>query len=82
MRKKAQFLNTALHTNVHRTSETEILDVAPIDLLNGMSNRFIHDLPLPDVIKAQALDVSFHWVSEEGETATLTGGLTIQCTVS
>lgn len=68
--------------NKHPFRETEILDVAPIDLINGMSNHFIHDLPLPDTLKSQALDVSIHWINEKGDEAKMTSGLTIDCTVS
>lgn len=59
-----------------------MLDVAPIDLFNGMNKPFIQDLPFPDAVKAQALDVSFHWVNENGDSAKLTCGITVQCTVS
>ena len=61
--------------------ETEILDVAPIDLLNGMSREFMRVLPLPDAIKAKALDVEFHWVNETGEAARLTSGISMNATV-
>jgi hypothetical protein len=65
-------------------SKTEILDLAPIDLLNGMSRDFVAALPTemaPDEIKAKALDFEFHWVNETGKTANLTGGLNIEPTV-
>jgi len=61
--------------------ETEILDVAPIDLLNGMSKEFMRVLPVPDALKAKALDVKFHWVNETGKVARLTSGISMDATV-
>lgn len=61
--------------------ETEILDVAPIDFLHGITRRFITALPIPDEIKAKALDIDFHWVTEKGGPARLTGNITMQATV-
>jgi hypothetical protein len=55
--------------------------VAPVDFLNGISHRFINFLPFPDSIKAQALDVEFYWVNEDGEDSKLTAGLTLKPTV-
>lgn len=66
-------------------SRTEVLDIAPIDLLNGMSKPIIAEFPselISDEIKAQGLDMEFHWVNESGKTASLTSGLNIQPTVS
>jgi hypothetical protein len=66
------------------TRITEILDLAPIDLLSGMTNEFTSDFPpeiMPDEIKAHALDVELHWVNESGKMAKLTSGITIQPTV-
>ena len=65
-------------------SRTEVLDLAPIDLLNGMSKTVIADFPselVSDEIKAQGLDLEFHWVNESGKLASLTSGLNIQPTV-
>ena len=76
--------------NPHRTinvgviltgGETEVLDIAPIDLLNGISKEFTQHLPLPAHIKEQALDFTFHWVNEKGDEARLTSGMTLKCTV-
>jgi hypothetical protein len=61
--------------------ETEILDVAPIDLLHGLSKKFISVLPLPDELKAKALDINFHWVTEKGDPAKLTANMTLSATV-
>lgn len=63
-------------------SETEILDVAPIDFLNGISHKFIKFLPFSDSIKAQALDIEFYWVNVDGEDTKLTAGLTLKPTVN
>lgn len=61
--------------------ETEILDVAPIDLLHGFSNRFIQVLPLSDELKAKALDIDTHWITETGAPAKMSANMTIQATV-
>ncbi|KAF2276814.1 uncharacterized protein EI97DRAFT_458146 [Westerdykella ornata] len=62
--------------------QTEILDVAPIDFLHGISRRFITALPVPDEIKAKALDIDFHWVTEKGGPAKLTSNITMEATDS
>ena len=66
-------------------SETELLDVGAIDLLNGMTTKFVKSVPdnyLSADLKAQALEIDFHWVNETGKTAKLTSGLSVQPTVS
>jgi hypothetical protein len=60
---------------------TEILDVAPIDYLHGLSNAFVKDLPIPEEIKAKSFDMNTHWITELGEPAKLTSGITMQATV-
>ena len=56
--------------------------MAPIDMLSAMSKEFLKHLPfLPEDLKAQALDIEFHWVNESGKTAKLTAGALIQPTV-
>jgi transcriptional regulator GlxA family with amidase domain len=60
--------------------ETEILDVAPVDLIHGMSKHFTEPMPeeiVPAHLKDQALDLAFHWVSEAGPDtpSRLTGGI-------
>lgn len=65
-------------------SETELLDVAPIDFFASMSKEFIEWLPpqfVSDDMKTQAIDVAFHWVNEKGGVARLTSGLQILATV-
>lgn len=61
--------------------ETEILDVAPIDLLHAMTKRFISILPVSDELKEKALDIDFHWVTEDGGPAKLTANITMEATV-
>ncbi|EJP63764.1 DJ-1/PfpI family protein [Beauveria bassiana ARSEF 2860] len=48
---------------------TELIDVAPIELLTHVSHKFVDPLPeavVPNHIKQQAHEFQFHWVSEEG----------------
>ena len=66
--------------------ETELQDVAPADMLHGLSRRFIE--PFPDFLgppgyKQGAIDFNFLWVTEDGEAtpAKLTSGLRILPTV-
>ncbi|KAG5986676.1 hypothetical protein E4U43_005401 [Claviceps pusilla] len=66
---------------------TELLDVAPIDIIAGMSKTFTKDLPdalMSATLKEQALDMDFLWVSETGSAArnSLTSGLTMTPTHS
>ncbi|KAK7950889.1 class I glutamine amidotransferase-like protein [Apiospora aurea] len=60
---------------------TEVLDVAPIDLLNGMSKSLMDNVSpefLPDGVKSKAIDIEFHWVSETGQgTSRLTSDMSI-----
>jgi putative intracellular protease/amidase len=61
---------------------TEILDVIPIDFLGCIGKDFIDMLQLPDEVKATSPEVNFHWVTEKGEPARMTGNMTIQATVT
>ncbi|KAF2482397.1 class I glutamine amidotransferase-like protein [Neohortaea acidophila] len=61
---------------------TEILDVAPIDLIHGMTPELIAPLPLPEPMKAQALDLAFFWITEHGKPARMSSGATMQATHS
>lgn len=46
---------------------TELLDVAVIDMISGLDKQFIKTIPgVPEELRAQAIDVVFHWVSEAG----------------
>lgn len=68
------------------SSVTELLDVAPIDIIAGMSKTFTKHLPdalMSATLKEQALDMDFLWVSETGSAArnSLTSGLTMTPTV-
>lgn len=65
-------------------SVTEILDIAPVDFLAGLSKQTVAELPkgvLPEEQCEQALEIEFHWVNEKGGPAKLTGGLSVQATV-
>lgn len=60
------------------------MDLAPIDLLYGMSKNMVEDFPseiVSDDLKREALDLVFHWVNESGKPARLTSGLSINPTV-
>ncbi|GAW11011.1 hypothetical protein ANO14919_003500 [Xylariales sp. No.14919] len=62
--------------------ETEFQDVAPIDMLHGLSRHFISTFPDelgPPGFKDGAIDLEFLWITESGETspADLTSGLRI-----
>lgn len=69
----------------HQKSETEILDVAPIDIFAGLSKEFVQRFPpelMTDKMFKQALDVETYWVTEHGQEGKLTAGATIKPTVS
>ncbi|KAI0908781.1 class I glutamine amidotransferase-like protein [Ustulina deusta] len=62
--------------------ETELIDVAPVDMLHGFSRHFVKTFPDalgPPGFKDGAVDFNFLWVTEAGEAtpAKLTGGLRI-----
>ncbi|KAK7192103.1 hypothetical protein DPSP01_009765 [Paraphaeosphaeria sporulosa] len=71
-----------IHVGIILMGETEILDVAPIDFLHALSPKFIHAMPISDELKAKALDMEFHWVTEKGEPASLTAGISLNATDS
>ena len=65
-------------------SETEILDIAPVDMFNGISKQNLQDWPAEIIdprLKEEALDIKIHWVNQTGKPAKLTAGLTLQPTV-
>ncbi|KAK5991947.1 hypothetical protein PT974_05341 [Cladobotryum mycophilum] len=62
--------------------ETEILDVAPVDMIHCFGKQFIETLPdewVPKGVKAQAIDFRFHWVAQRGDAVAsrLTSGITL-----
>ncbi|KAI6382032.1 hypothetical protein MCOR25_000911 [Pyricularia grisea] len=61
-------LDRPLHVGVVLMGgETELLDVAVIDMFSGLNKAFIKTIPgVPEELQAQAIDVVFHWVSEAG----------------
>ncbi|KAI1131410.1 class I glutamine amidotransferase-like protein [Nemania abortiva] len=75
------------HRTVHAgvllmKGETELLDIAPIDMVHGLSRRFAQSCPDelgPPDFKDGAIDLEFHWVTEAGPQtpANLTSGLRI-----
>jgi hypothetical protein len=71
----------AIEAGMILMGETEILDVAPIDLLHGISKKFVNAIPLSEELKAKALDINFHWVTESGTAAKLTSNITMEATV-
>ncbi|KAJ4295071.1 hypothetical protein N0V90_007079 [Kalmusia sp. IMI 367209] len=74
--------NRTIQAGVILMGETEILDVAPIDFLHGLNKKFAAVLPISDELKAKALDIEFHWVTEKGEPAKLTAGISLNATDS
>ena len=64
------------------TSETELLDVAPIDFFNGMSKHAVDQIGLSDSLKSQALDMEYFWVSEHGKPTRLSAGGSMETIVS
>ena len=73
--------NRPIEAGVILMGETEILDVAPIDLIHGISTKFINNLPFSDELKAKAPDVNFHWITETGEPGKLSSNIKIPATV-
>ncbi|KAI0544134.1 class I glutamine amidotransferase-like protein [Xylaria curta] len=63
--------------------ETELLDIAPVDMIHGLSRHFIKTLPDdlgPAGFKEGAIDMQFHWVTEDGPSNTpgnFTSGLRV-----
>jgi hypothetical protein len=84
IRKYRHYHYTFYETATYLTRRTtEILDVAPIDIFNAISTKFVHNFEavLPDHLRAQALDFEFHWVNETGKQALLTAGAVLNPTV-
>ncbi|KAF5007713.1 hypothetical protein FDECE_5961 [Fusarium decemcellulare] len=51
---------------------TEILDVAPIDMIMALSKGFLEHFPdeiVPQYLKSKAIDFQGHWVSMDGEAS-------------
>ncbi|KAM3506664.1 hypothetical protein MY11210_007455 [Beauveria gryllotalpidicola] len=67
-------------------SITEALDVVPVDLLHGLSDKFVEAMPtlIPEPLRNQGLPIEFHWVSENGskDTRQLSSGLNVTPTDS
>ncbi|KAI3573591.1 class I glutamine amidotransferase-like protein [Fusarium oxysporum f. sp. albedinis] len=77
-----------IHVGVILVDSTiEVLDVAPVDTLAGMTAHFVRQFPphlVPEDLQAQALPFEFHWVSSTGnaELRSLTGGISVRPTDS
>ncbi|KAM0559943.1 hypothetical protein ACHAPJ_003895 [Fusarium lateritium] len=75
--------NRRIHVGVIlMNSETEILDVAPVDFLYGLSQSFWKTNLVglvPANFESQVLDLEFHWVSKTGSAAPsrLTSGINL-----
>jgi len=76
-------LSSSIRKSLLFSRKTEILDVAPIDIFNAISTKFVHNFEavLPDHLRAQALDFEFHWINEKGNPANLTAGAVVNPTV-
>ncbi|KAF2728106.1 hypothetical protein EJ04DRAFT_449992 [Polyplosphaeria fusca] len=74
--------NRPIEAGVILLGVTEVLDVAPMDYLHGISTRIAYALPVPDKLKAKFLDINFHWITEKGEPGKLTTNLTLAATDS
>lgn len=72
--------------NRRGASTTEILDVAPVDMIYSLSKNFIDTFPgdlFSPHYRAQAPDIEVHWVTEAGKAAPsrLTSNITLLPTV-
>ncbi|KAF2968617.1 hypothetical protein GQX73_g4984 [Xylaria multiplex] len=79
---REETLTSFLTTSDTLKGETELQDIAPVDMLHGLSRHFISTLPDalgPPGFKDGAIDFKFLWITEAGsaEPANLTGGLRI-----
>ena len=63
---------------------TQLLDVAPVDLLGMMQKSYLKTCELPQEIWEQGIDdIKWHYISEEGVGLhTMTAGVHINATVS
>lgn len=84
----AECLSQECRTLTLYPSTTEVLDVAPIDVIHGIYTKFIEDWPeqvLPSALKKESLDMQFIWVSEHGAAngpMRLTSNMNIVATAS
>ncbi|KAF5262808.1 class I glutamine amidotransferase-like protein [Fusarium oxysporum f. sp. albedinis] len=80
--------NRTIHIGVIlMNSETEILDVAPIDFLYGLSKnawKSSFEGVAPAKLESETMDMEFHWVSEKGTDSPciLTSGIKLVATDS
>ncbi|KAL9622887.1 MAG: hypothetical protein Q9160_002813 [Pyrenula sp. 1 TL-2023] len=72
-----------LHVGVILVSDaTELLDIAPIDMLNSLRREFIGpEFPIKQNLKDQTIDMQIHWVAETASHPRgLTAGLSVTVT--
>jgi hypothetical protein len=76
---------TGRHGVDQKSSKTEILDVAPVDFLNGLTPEFLSGFPdelLSSELRAKAVDFEFHWVAKDNKVPShCTAGINIVTTV-
>lgn len=61
---------------------TQLLDVAPIDVLGTLEPYYLQTMGLPDELVAQAPRIEYHFINETGEGPNLmTGGFRLAITV-
>ncbi|KAM0720654.1 hypothetical protein Q7P37_004791 [Cladosporium fusiforme] len=66
-------------------SRTEIMDIAPIDLIAAPTKENMEFMPeylITDQMRTQTMDIETHWVTESGKDAQLTAGATVKATHS
>lgn len=62
---------------------TQLLDVAPIDVLGMLEPYWLQAVGVPDELVAQAPQIEYHFVNETGEGPNLmSGGFRIAVTVN
>ncbi|KAL7893465.1 hypothetical protein HDV63DRAFT_408346 [Trichoderma sp. SZMC 28014] len=64
-------------------STTELIDIAPVDLFNGLRPHFLSTVPpnaMTDGMKASAVPRDISWITEGGKPAQLTAGLKVEAT--
>ncbi|KAL8952908.1 MAG: hypothetical protein Q9222_001198 [Ikaeria aurantiellina] len=65
------------------SSATQLLDVAPIDMLGMLERHWLQASPLPEALIAKALDIEYYFISETGESPhQMTGGFKVAVTHS
>lgn len=63
-------------------SVTEMLDVAPFEFFAWTDQKSASLLGLPPSMAEEGIDMELHWVTEDGDIATMKSGAMIKPTVS